>query len=387
MREVSRRAILALALGAVALAAACGGGDSSSEALEPVELREQADAICAEAEEQLDALGVPTDPAEIPRYVAEARALGATQLEKLEELEPPEELAEDYARALELLAERQELIDDLSDEITSGADPVVALQSAPERIEEIDQELDALAREMGLTECGDGGGEDSSVSGGAAAVEQSVASLLAEPFRFTASLTNDVEIIEASPDVEAFRVQQSGTLNFRGEYESSERFVVEPAGGPTLTFYDGQLYATSAGAPEALDESDRGRQALADVPSLLEASVESADLEDLGVEDLDGRQVHHYAGNTDGTAIRDAYARANSFAEVPPPEGALAVEEVQVDFYVDADSGDLLRQSEEARLLLDFAEFGLDAKGAVRLTIGQQRDFADHGEDIVVPGP
>ena len=108
---------------------------------------------------------------------------------------------------------------------------------------------------------------------------------------------------------------------------------------------------------------------LEELPSLLEASVKSADLEDLGVEDLDGRQVHHYAGSTDGTAIRDAYARANSFAEVPPPEGALAVEEMQVDFYVDADSGDLLRQSEEARLLLDFAEFGLDTEGVVRLRI------------------
>jgi len=163
--------------------------------------------------------------------------------------------------------------------------------------------------------------------------------------------------------------------------------VLEPMEGPTLTFYDGQLYATSAEAPEALDESDQGRQALADVPSLLEAIVKSADLEDLGMEDLDGRQVHQYAGSTDGAAIRDAYARANSFAEVPPPEGALAVEEMQVDFYVDADSGDLLRQSEEARLLLDFAEFGLDTEGVVRLTIGQQRDFADHGEDIVVASP
>ena len=216
MRAVPRRALSVLALGVVALAAACGGSDSGSGALEPDELRKQADAVCAEAEEQLDALGEPTDPAEIPRYVAEARVLGATQLEKLEALEPPEELAQDYGQALELLSERQELIDGLSEEIAAGADPVAAIQSAPERIEEIDQELDALAREIGLTECGDGGGEDSSASGGAAA-EESVASLLSEPFRFTASLTNDVEILEASPEVEAFSSQQSGTLNFRGE--------------------------------------------------------------------------------------------------------------------------------------------------------------------------
>lgn len=133
--------------------------------------------------------------------------------------------------------------------------------------------------------------------------------------------------------------------------------MVEPEDGPALTFYDGQVYATSAGASEALDESDQGRQ------------------------------VHRYSGSSDGAAIRDAYARANSFAEVPPPKGALAVEEMQVDFYVDADSGDLLRQPEETRLLLDFAEFGLGAEGVVRLTIAQQRDFADHGGDIVVASP
>lgn len=215
----------------------------------------------------------------------------------------------------------------------------------------------------------------------------SVATLLGEPFRFTATLTREVEIVETSDAVEAFRTQQSGTLRFRGEYESPERFLVEQEDGPVLTFYDGEVYASTGGAAEPLDESDRERQGLADLPGLLEAGLEGADLEDLGVEDLDGRQVRHYSGSSDGAGVRDAYARASGFEQIPPPESAFEVEGVRTDFYIDEATGDLLRQSEQARFVFDFGEFGLGQDGVARLILSQERDFTDQGGDVVVPRP
>jgi len=219
-------------------------------------------------------------------------------------------------------------------------------------------------------------------------VAAAVAKLLDDSFRISGSFGTKIEEVEASPAVDSFVTQQPDGIAFDGEYERAGRFVVEPKGGPTLTFYDGDVYATTAGGAAArLDADDSDRQALADVPALLEASVERAALKEVGVEELAGSQVRHYSGTTDGTALRDAYARASSFAQVPPPDEVLAVEGARADFYVDEATGDLVRQTEEASLVLDFGELGLGADGIARVVLTRELDFTDHGDEIVVLRP
>jgi len=227
-------------------------------------------------------------------------------------------------------------------------------------------------------------------SGGSAdeEVQAAVAELLDDSFRFSASYGTEIEAVEASPAVDAFVDQSSGSIDFEGEYESAGRFVVEAESGVMLTFYDGEVYgAASGGSAEVLDSEDRERQSLADLPALIEASTEAGTFEDAGVEQLDGEDVRHYSGTSDGTALRDAYARANSFAQVPPPDDVLSIEDARVDVYVDEASGDLVRQTEETTLVLDFGGLGLGADGVARLVLTQERDFSDQGDPFVVVRP
>lgn len=219
-------------------------------------------------------------------------------------------------------------------------------------------------------------------------VQASVDALLDESFRFSGSIETEIEPVESSAVVESFVTQQSGSIAFDGEYEGTGRFAVEIADGPTLTFYDGSVFATtSGGSAEILDADDRERQALADLPALLEASAERGAFEEVGIEEVAGRQARRYSGTTDGTAVRDAYARAASFAQVPPPDEVLAVEGARADFYVDEATGDLLRQTEETTVVLDFGELGLGADGVARLVLTQERDFSAHGDRVIVERP
>ncbi len=65
-----------VALAAVALAAGCGGGgDGGGDRLTAEEFVQQADAICADANEQIDALGEPQSMEELATMAAEALSI------------------------------------------------------------------------------------------------------------------------------------------------------------------------------------------------------------------------------------------------------------------------------------------------------------------------
>ena len=104
-----RRVLATGLVGASLVIAGCGGGGGDSATLSADEFRTQADAICKQAEDALDALGSPSSEAEFPGFFKQATELNRDQLAKLEDLSPPEELKSDYDEALGLLREQQKL--------------------------------------------------------------------------------------------------------------------------------------------------------------------------------------------------------------------------------------------------------------------------------------
>jgi hypothetical protein len=154
MEETKMRArVVALAaLAAVALAAGCGGGGDGGDRLTAEEFVEQADAICADANEQLDALGEPETIEDFAGMAGEALAISEQSLESLRELNPPEELATQFDRALELLQQQNDLGQDLVAAAEDGDQAQIEALLAEG--EPLDEEADQIAADLGLTECG-----------------------------------------------------------------------------------------------------------------------------------------------------------------------------------------------------------------------------------------
>ena len=136
--------ILALAL----VAAACGGG---GDRLSEGEFRERANAVCADYEQQIDALSEPTSPEEVERFAARATQLARSGVGELRELEPPEELDDEYDR---FLAEGDAVVE-LSERLERAARDrdVAELQKILAEAEASEERSDRLARELGLDRC------------------------------------------------------------------------------------------------------------------------------------------------------------------------------------------------------------------------------------------
>ena len=149
-----RARITALAgLAVVALAAGCGGGGGGGgDRLTQEEFIQQADAICADSDQQIGALGEPQTMEELATLAPQAFAISGQTLDALRELNPPEGLAAQYTRALDLLQQQQDLEQEFVDAAESGdqaqVDAVIA------KGEPLETEADGIAKELGLTECG-----------------------------------------------------------------------------------------------------------------------------------------------------------------------------------------------------------------------------------------
>lgn len=135
----------------VAALAACGG-DGGDE-LSAAELREQADAICADAEEKVEAIPEPQSLDDVETYLDRVVPIFRDQISRLQELNPPEELQEDWDRAMDLNEENLEAAEDAQQAAEDGDQEGV--REALERGGRHEQELDRLAGRLGLQTCGD----------------------------------------------------------------------------------------------------------------------------------------------------------------------------------------------------------------------------------------
>ena len=155
MSLVRSRPLAALAvLGAAAAIAGCGGGDDDSGALSADEFRQQADAICADANTRIDALDEPTGADQVLGFLQSGLTVQKEQLEKLKALEPPDDLAGTFSEATDLLDQQTAAIQGATDRIAGGEDPEAVIGEVDSEIDSLSDQADAKAKELGLEVCG-----------------------------------------------------------------------------------------------------------------------------------------------------------------------------------------------------------------------------------------
>ena len=132
------------------LAAGCGGGGNGELTAE--EFRQQADAICAEFETKLNAVEQPTSPDDLKRFVDDAVPIIEDGTQELNDLDPPEEFQDEWTRVVEINEENLETIRDVQTALEE--DDVEEAQRLIQESGGNEEEADRLAREIGLTKCG-----------------------------------------------------------------------------------------------------------------------------------------------------------------------------------------------------------------------------------------
>ncbi|MGD9572764.1 MAG: hypothetical protein AB7V62_12810 [Thermoleophilia bacterium] len=159
MPLLRRRSLAAglAAIGATAIIAGCGGG---SDTLSAEEFRSQADAICADANREIEALAEPTSPDGYVAYIRSALPIQQGQLDKLKALEPPEDLQASFDTGVTAIEQQITAIQGAADRIEAGEDAQTVIAEVDPQIDALNEQSDAAAQSLGLTVCGSDQGDE-----------------------------------------------------------------------------------------------------------------------------------------------------------------------------------------------------------------------------------
>jgi hypothetical protein len=142
--------LLAFLTGAMGLAGAgCGGGD---DRLTREELIDEADATCAEFDQQIEDVQEPESLDDIERYLQEIRPIVEEGTDELDALEPPEDLQDEYDDWIAATRSGVDRFDELEEAAASGDEQ--RIQEVFEDVGTGGEEADRLAEEIGFQECG-----------------------------------------------------------------------------------------------------------------------------------------------------------------------------------------------------------------------------------------
>ena len=133
--------------------AGCGGGGDEAEPLSKSEWIEQADEICAQADEDIQALGDPTTLDEIGELTDEASGISRDALADLRALRPPEEDQATVDQMLDLV-EQQIVIGEQIGEAARNGDEAEVRRLADEA-QPLEAQADEVGRQYGLDDCAD----------------------------------------------------------------------------------------------------------------------------------------------------------------------------------------------------------------------------------------
>ena len=135
------------ALAALLLVGACSGGELTKE-----EFIEQADEICAEADEKTQDLEQPQSAAELGDFVEQARSITIELLDDIRALEPP---AEDQEQIDTMLSKIEEAIDFLPQiEEAARQQDTAEIGRLGQELQATAAEANQIAQEYGLQQCG-----------------------------------------------------------------------------------------------------------------------------------------------------------------------------------------------------------------------------------------
>lgn len=143
-----------MAFTALVLAGCSGSGAEPEVRLTQEQWAHEADRICAEYDERLDALEQPGSLDELERMAAEAEPIAEEGLDALRRLDPPEELEERVDEWLARNAENVRAIGELRAAAEAG-DTARVQELASDAIDN-EAEADRLASELGLDDCASG---------------------------------------------------------------------------------------------------------------------------------------------------------------------------------------------------------------------------------------
>jgi hypothetical protein len=130
----------------------CGGGDDGGERLSKAEFIRRADAVCSKYEARLDALGQPTNVAELRTFADKALPIAEDGREELGGLRPPSELQDTYDAWLEQGDEAIEIVERLRD--AAADNDQAEIQQIAQDAERADAEANRLAEQIGFEQCG-----------------------------------------------------------------------------------------------------------------------------------------------------------------------------------------------------------------------------------------
>ncbi len=158
MRIISGRrvaGIIAVGGAAALIAAGCGGGGDNGDSLSNAEYIEQADAICAAFERQLDAIDEPTSDAGFVPFLRAVLPIIRAQIDELRALNPPADIEGQVNEALDLLDEQAEISEEAINRVEDGGEDAeaVAADVGP-RLQTVNDEAEQIADDIGLQECG-----------------------------------------------------------------------------------------------------------------------------------------------------------------------------------------------------------------------------------------
>jgi hypothetical protein len=153
------------ALGAIIVLAlaGCGGsskkssGSSSSGTLSKSEFISQVDATCKSFNDQEKSLGTPSSAADIGPFIDKAVALLNKQISQLQTFESkaPAEVKSDYSKALALLKQDADVLGQVKAATTPKID-TAKVQQLESKGQTLGNQANALAKKIGLSECGKG---------------------------------------------------------------------------------------------------------------------------------------------------------------------------------------------------------------------------------------
>jgi hypothetical protein len=134
------------------LLAGCGGdGDAEAERLSKTEWIEQADEICVQANEEVEALTDPTTLDEIGAFTDEASGISRDALADLRALRPPEEDEATVDEMLDLVEQQIEIGEQIGEAARNGDQAEVERLVA--EAEPLEAKADEMGRQYGLDDC------------------------------------------------------------------------------------------------------------------------------------------------------------------------------------------------------------------------------------------
>jgi hypothetical protein len=144
--------VAALALG---LVAGCGGGGDSGgsggDRLSQSEFVSQANAICKDVNDRIDAVDAPTSVADLAEPTQKVKDIYDDGISKMQDINPPASAEDDFNEFIDISQQQSDRLSQIVDAAKAG-DAAKVTQITNEG-STADKRSDTLATKMGLDEC------------------------------------------------------------------------------------------------------------------------------------------------------------------------------------------------------------------------------------------